>query len=109
MRSTRSIAIRSIPKEALPFRTAAAAFWVSDDRLAPRVLAFILGLGTSCSMTQIRGAHPESHGIDGFVDRDFDPCTDFYRFACGNWVSEHAPEPLRAGAIRERRWTYQSY
>jgi predicted metalloendopeptidase len=26
------------------------------------------------------------------VDEQVDPCEDFYKFACGNWMREHIPD-----------------
>ena len=34
-----------------------------------------------------------------FLDRSVDPCTDFYRFACGTWVAQH-PAPSGYASAR---------
>ena len=41
---------------------------------------------------------PASHGFNvSFIDRSVDACTDFHRYACGNWLKTH---PLPADKAR---------
>src|SRR5690242_17083603 len=59
-----------------------------------------------CALTiaAIAGAQtspPASPGFDvAFIDRKADACTDFYQFACGNWIATH---PLPSDKSRFNR------
>src|SRR5688572_11926451 len=48
-----------------------------------------------------------SSGLDlTALDLDVDPCTDFYRFACGGWIADH---PVSADAAQESRFSQPFY
>ncbi|CAN7982985.1 unnamed protein product [Ixodes pacificus] len=38
----------------------------------------------------------EAKKVNDAVNRTFDPCDDFYRFACSNWMSRHVPGEAEA-------------
>lgn len=65
---------------------------MSHERLAGRVVAvFLLAVPTA------RAADASGTAGAGFdpanVDRTVDPCVDFYRYACGGWLSRNPVPP----------------
>ena len=60
------------------------------------ILLCALGLSLPCAQ---RLAAQEGFSVD-YLDRGADACTDFYQFACGNWLATH---PLPADRSRYGR------
>src|SRR5579859_2167769 len=59
-------------------------------------LALILlpGVALAQSADQPLTALPYTPGLDtSFMDRSVDPCVDFYRYSCGNWIKNNPIPP----------------
>ena len=62
--------------------------------------ALIAAVGLGATLVAQSGSpSPAGFSID-FIDRSADVCTDFYQFACGNWMKQH---PLPADRSRYGR------
>jgi len=65
------------------------------SRLLAALLFVSLPLATALALAQSRSA-PSASGIDlGAIDRSVDPCTNFYLFACGEWIAKNPIPPDR--------------
>ena len=56
-----------------------------------------LAMFTACALTCAQSSTPAS-GVDlKAIDKSVDPCTNFYQYACGNWLKEN-PIPPQYGS-----------
>src|SRR4029077_359908 len=71
------------------------------EKVKMRSLKLLLLLLTSCAALFAQPAAPR--GVQqGDIDRNADPCTDFYQFANGKWRAEN---PIPPSMVRwSRRW-----
>ena len=70
-------------------------------RNAQRVVGRALGMGLCAVSLALPVAVTAQEGFSvDYLDRGADACTDFYQFACGNWLATH---PLPADRSRYGR------
>src|SRR6267142_3456832 len=62
--------------------------------------ATLIALFAACLLAGVAAAQSSAGFSTDYLDRSVDACTDFYQFACGNWLATH---PLPADRSRYGR------
>src|SRR6267142_6822832 len=51
--------------------------------------ATLIALFAACLLAGVAAAQSSAGFSTDYLDRSVDACTDFYQFACGNWLTTH--------------------